>query len=77
MNTIESQKSENITGTNLKRIREKNGISVNKLAELTIAELNLTVDDILLIEDKNHVVYDYELMWFSKYFNVEIEVFFK
>lgn len=76
MNNDELKVSENITGANLKRIRESSGISAEKLGNLTKADLNLTVEDIMAIEAKKHVVYDYELVCFSKLFNVKIDEFF-
>ena len=63
----------NISGVNVRILREKAGLSQEQLAaKLQLAGLNLTQKTISRIETGDRIVPDFELIYFSQVLNTSI-----
>ena len=64
----------NLIGSNLKKYRQLNNLSQrNFIVKLSLLGLNLDQASLARIETYKRVVYDYELLYFSKVLNIKIE----
>lgn len=71
-------KKRNVIGKNLKILREKEGISQQKLAsKIHLLGLNMDRSAISRIESFTREVYDYEIVYFAMALNVSIVNFYK
>ena len=66
-------KKRNLSGSNLKKIRLRNGLSQEQLiAQLNLLGLDLDRTSLSRVENQNREVYDYELVYFSKALKINI-----
>ena len=68
----------NVSGNSIRQLRESAGLSQEQLAaNLQLMGLNLNQKAISRIETGNRVVPDYELIYFSDFFNVSLDELLK
>lgn len=68
----------NLTGINIREYRKLNNLSQRDLtAKLSLLGFNLDQSSLARIETQKREVYDYELLYFSKVFNIKIEDLYK
>lgn len=77
MRTKKIQPKSNIIGQNIKAYRTKMGYTQEQLcAKLDLYGVNLYHSDIYLIEHNKRLIRDYEILAFSKVFNISLEELF-
>ena len=68
----------NLIGTNLKKYRKLQNLSQeNFVAKLNLVGFSLEQSVLLRIEGHSREVYDYELLFFSKVLNIDINYLYK